>query len=97
MLTGKGKKEEQMDKCPKVGDRVRYNGRFLGPLEGKVMKIYVKHTFDEDRSDKWNAIHGKPLPEREWSVSMKPDVLPKDWPYTGNDCFAPSVSDLTAL
>ena len=33
-------------------------------------------------------------PEREWSVSMKPDDLPTPWCYPGRDCFAPAVKDL---
>jgi len=84
-----------MNKAPKVGQRVRFNGSsVVGPCVGVVDRIYVHHTFDEDRSDEWNARNGKPLPESEWHVRMRPDTLPERWCYTGNDAFAPSVSDV---
>jgi hypothetical protein len=84
-----------MNKAPKVGSRARYpGGLVVGPCVGVVTKIYPKHEWDDDKSDYWNAVNGKPLPESEWSVSFKPDVLPEKWCYVGCDKFAPSVSDL---
>ena len=84
-----------MRKAPKVGQRVKFNGSsVVGPCVGVVEKVYVHHTFNEDMSDEWNARNGKPLPESEWHVRMRPDTLPERWCYTGNDVFAPSVSDV---
>ena len=87
-----------MKRCPKVGSRVRYpGGPTIGPCVGVVVRIFVKHDFNEDRSDAWNAMNAKALPEDQWHVAMKPDVLPEKWCYTGNDKFAPMVADLTAV
>jgi len=84
-----------MKRAPKVGQRVKFNGSVVvGPCVGVVEKVYVHHTFNEDMSDEWNARNGKPLPESEWHVRMRPDTLPERWCYTGNDVFAPSVSDV---
>lgn len=84
-----------MKKAPKVGQRVRFKGSVVvGPCVGVIEKIYVRHTFNEEMSDEWNALNGVPLPESEWHVRMKPDLLPELWCYAGNDCFAPPVSDL---
>jgi hypothetical protein len=82
-------------RAPKVGTRVRYpGGLVVGPCVGIVEKVYVTHAFDEDRSDEWNARNSPPLPEPDWKVRMKPDVLPAKWCYSGCDAFAPSVADL---
>ena len=35
------------------------------------------------------------LPERQWHVSVKVDVIPETWCYTVTDRFAPQVSTLT--
>jgi hypothetical protein len=84
-----------MNRCPKIGDRVKYpGGLVVGQCVGVVTKIYVKHEWDEDQSDRWNALYGKPLPEREWHVAMRPDVIPVKWAYTGSVVFAPTVDDL---
>lgn len=37
------------------------------------------------------------LPERQWHVSVKVDVIPETWCYTVTDRFAPQVSTLTLL
>lgn len=84
-----------MMKCPKLGDRVLYKG---GPMVGRcvgiVTAIYPSTEWDENKSDAWNALYGKPLPESLWRVAMKPDELPKKWSYPDNDKFAPKVADL---
>lgn len=87
-----------MRKCPKIGDRVRYKGSLaVGPCVGAVTKIYIQYTWDNDKSDSWNALHGAPLAEFEWHVAMRPDVLPERWAYKGNDTFAPQVADLAKI
>ena len=84
-----------MKKAPKVGQRVRFKGNSaIGTCVGVVEKIYVGHTFNEEMSDRWNALNGKPLPEEEWHVKMRPDVLPERWCYVGQDVFAPEVAEL---
>jgi hypothetical protein len=80
-----------MNRCPKVGDRVRYPGKqHVGSCVGTVTAIYPEYGWDDvnDRCT-WQL-----EPEREWSVSMKPDALPMPWAYPGRDTFAPSVADL---
>jgi len=84
-----------MKRCPKIGDRVRYpGGAVVGACKGVVVRIYPSYTFDIDKSDRWNARHGKPLPESQWHVAMRPDALPAKWAYVGNDMFAPEVGKL---
>ena len=84
-----------MKKAPKVGQRISFKGSsVVGPCSGVVEKVYVHYTFDEDMSDQWNARNGKPLPEAQWHVRMRPDDLPQQWCYTGQDVFAPQVSDV---
>lgn len=84
-----------MKRAPKVGDRVKYaGGLVVGPCVGVVEHVYINYTFDEDRSDEWNALNGKPLPEKEWAIRMKPDVLPAKWCYSGSDAFAPRVAEV---
>jgi len=86
-----------MNKCPKVGDRVKYpGGLVVGPCVGIVTKIYVRHEWDEDKSDRWNALYGKALHERDWHIAFKPDTIPEKWAYKGNDCFCPLVSEVEA-
>ena len=79
-----------MNKCPKVGDRVSFAGaNHVGPCVGVVTAIYPQYGWDEELDRE-----GDLLPEREWHVSMKPDVLPVPWCYVGHDKFAPRVSEL---
>jgi len=80
-----------MNKCPMIGDRVRYPGRVhVGPCVGVVTEIYPEYVWDEAREHcTWEL-----EPEREWSVAVKPDALPTPWCYPGRDCFAPAVKDL---
>ncbi len=89
-----------MNKCPKIGDRVRFPGNYAtGPCTGTVTKIYKKHRYADDFDWGGDEIP-KPLgllPEKDWSVSVKVDELPARWPYVGNDCFAPTVGALTKI
>lgn len=79
-----------MNKCPKIGDRVRYKGaNHVGPCEGVVTAIYPTFEWDEE-----TELEGARKPEREWHVGMKPDVKPDPWVYVNSDTFAPSVAEL---
>lgn len=84
-----------MRNAPFIGQRVRFAGSsVVGPCSGVIEKVYVKHTFNEDESDAWNARNGKRLPESQWHACMRPDTLPAQWCYQGSDVFAPQVADL---
>lgn len=80
-----------MNKCPKIGDRVRYPGRVhVGPCVGTVTAIYEDYI--------WDDINDRPThklaPEREWSVAIKCDTRPSPWAYGDDLVFAPCVGDL---
>lgn len=78
--------------CPKIGDRVKYDGRGAnGPCSGTVTAIYPTYEYDEINDRPTNRAR----PEIEWHVGMKPDVLPEKWCYPGRDTFAPCVAMLT--
>ena len=82
-----------MNKCPKIGTRVKTKPTHrYGELTGTVMAIYPNYEWDEDRE-----VEGPALPEREWQVGIKVDVLPTNWSYTGTDRFAPEVCELVRM
>ena len=87
-----------MKRAPNMGERVYYPGNsVIGPCSGTVVRVYPEHAFRDDRSDEWNALHGKLLPESRWHVAVKLDALPERWCYTGIDTFAPSVADIELI
>jgi hypothetical protein len=89
-----GNKETAMNKCPKIGDRVKTKPTHrYGELTGTVYAIYQTHD------DKWDESTDEVTPgplraERDWHIGMKVDVLPPHWAYTGTDRFAPEVKEL---
>jgi|SRR5882672_1640389 len=80
-----------MKTCPKIGEFVEFLGNCaIGPCLGYVEHIYRTYEFDYVNDRETNI----PLPEREWHVRMRPDVLPAQWPYAGSQVFAPEVNEL---
>lgn len=101
-----GGMEREMDKCPKIGDRVRYAGAgHVGPCTGTVLRIYENDVWDDDNID-WDDDDVIPwvtvfpigrAPESEWQVALKCDNRPTPWCYGDDLVFAPSVSDLSPI
>lgn len=95
-----------MKKAPKVGTKVRFTGScVVSPCVGTVLKIYPRKAYREDADwdgDDMPAPVGM-APESEWKVTLKPDVIPSEWPYKkpdgslANDVFCPDVSELQPL
>lgn len=93
-----------MNKCPKVGQRVRYTesdpfpGTIARTVTGTVMKIYQQHDYpgwDPDDLDDEPHHHPRVLrAEKDWKVTIKVDVIPTWWPYLGNDKFCPEVAEV---
>ena len=99
-----------MNKCPKIGDRVRYvGGLVVGPCTGVVTHIYKNIAYDQDilddamdsDEDEWFAALRRAerglRPESEWQVTLKVDQKPEKWCYGKDDRFAPEVKDLRKL
>jgi hypothetical protein len=96
-----------MNKCPKIGDRVRFVGHeVVGPCTGTVEKIYQTHYYDEDELDA--ALDGDDdmairrarrelKPQSEWHVALKVDAKPEPWCYGESTSFAPEVKDLEKI
>jgi hypothetical protein len=92
-----GNKETAMNKCPKIGTRVKTKpSHRYGELTGTVMAIYPTHDDEWDESID-EVIPGPLRAEREWHVGVKVDVLPPHWSYVGTDRFAPEVKELERL
>jgi hypothetical protein len=90
-----------MQKCPKIGDRVRTGADYwTGPFTGTVTAIYPKHSYlVEDDDPRWDdpdfvPPRGPLLPESRWQVGVQVDAIPAHWPYPGSDKIAPDVSEL---
>jgi hypothetical protein len=89
--------KQPMNRCPKIGDRVRYKGGLVvGPCTGTVLRIYERDTWAEDID--WDApdvIPGETIhpiglaPERDWQIAMKCDERPSPWCYGDDLVFAP--------
>ena len=80
-----------MNSCPKIGTRVKYRGsNNVGACVGIVTGAYPTYYWPIEAHREGNL-----LPEREWHVSMKPDVLPEPWCYVGQTKFSPCVKDLS--
>jgi hypothetical protein len=80
-----------MNRCPKIGDRVRYKGGLTtGPCEGVVRAIYESEEWDKEA----DRPMGKLAPESEWAVGVEVDPLPAKWCYPKTNRFAPSVKDV---
>lgn len=73
---------------PKIGQRVSYDG-WLGPLTGTVKEIYP--DFDA------HTLTDTPFDPETWSVSMKVDELPDNWPYTGTDRLVPAIDEIEPI
>lgn len=86
-----------MNKCPKIGDRVKLNpSHRFGALTGTVAAIYP--TFDDVWDEETDEVTPGPVrPERAWHVGVRVDAIPANWSYSGTDRFAPEVSELTKL
>jgi hypothetical protein len=84
-----------MNRCPKVGARVKLKrGHRFGELTGTVCAIYPQYDDVFDNSGDFIR-RGPPRPEHEWYVGVKVDApLPANWSYVGTDRFAPLVSSI---
>jgi hypothetical protein len=68
----------------RVGQRVQFRGNsIIPPVIGTVERIWPK--FEDDDKDYPGA------------VTMRPDVLPENWPYSGTPFFAPWVNDIEPI
>jgi hypothetical protein len=97
-----------MNKCPKIGDRVRYiGGLVVGPCTGTITAIYKKDDYDPDLLDDAMEFDDDETyfaalrrarrgiaAESEWQVGLKVDVKPAKWCYGKSESFAPEVKDL---
>ena len=86
-----------MDKCPAVGQRVRFVGNLvIGPCTGVVKHIYPSYQWEGD-------IRGAVIPadrlcpESEWHVRLLVDEIPAEWCYRKDGIFSPLVSELELL
>jgi hypothetical protein len=99
-----------VNKCPKIGTRVRYiGGLVVGPCTGTVTAIYETIDYDQDILDDhtedddagWFAALRRAnrglRPQSEWHVGLKVDAKPEKWCYGESDSFAPEVKDLRRL
>lgn len=69
---------------PAIGSKVKFKGcSVIGECTGTVMKHYpaINH----------------PIDDAEDAISMKPDKLPKPWPYGNINVFAPWLSDIEPI
>jgi hypothetical protein len=83
-----------MKKCPEIGTRVWVPPSLIsGAYRGTVTAIYPTYEYDEIAQRETDKI----LPEWEWHVAVKVDVIPDRWPYPGTDLIAPEVKSLWLL
>jgi len=73
----------------KIGDRVKYVGDWdtMRDVTGTVVKTYAPHREVDENGEPYISHH----------AVVKVDRLPENWPYDGNDKFAPSVTDLQVI
>ncbi len=76
-----------MQTIPKIGQRVRYLGSdVIDPCEG-VVTLIVKDCDPETGEE-------IPFDPNIWSVRLKPDILPPNWPYPGHIEFVPYIKNI---
>ena len=78
-----------MKRMPKLGERVRFTGNWqtMQGVTGTVVRLFPGYVHRD--ADGAHVIDD--------AVSVRPDTLPENWPYPGNDCFAPSISEISPI